>query len=51
MNGKLELYIYLRGGQEEDPQILFSTLEAHDFKMVKRRVMREWEYYHFERAT
>ena len=49
INGKLEIYIYLRGGQEEDPQILFSTLEAHGFKQVKRRVMREWEYYHFER--
>lgn len=48
-DGKLELYIYLKGGQEEDPKILFSTLEAHGFKKVKRRVMREWEYYHFER--
>lgn len=50
-NGGLELYVFLRSGQEDDPLIIFSTLETQGFKQVKRRFMREWEYYDFERAS
>ena len=46
---KLDHLVLLGGGEKNDSKVLFSTIEAHGFNQVNRRVMREWEYYDFKR--
>lgn len=46
---ELDHLVLLGGGEKNDSKVLFSTIEAHGFNQVNRRVMREWEYYDFKR--
>lgn len=50
VEGEPDLLVLLGGGSKKDSKILFSTLEAHGFNRVNRRVMREWEYFDYERV-
>jgi hypothetical protein len=36
---------------KSDPKLIFSFLQAQGFQQTNRRVMREWEYYDFERVA
>ena len=44
------LYIHIGRCSRSDADLVISTLEANGFKQTLRRVMREWEYFDFQRA-
>jgi len=50
MGEKSDLYIHIGGGSRSDAKLVLSTLEANGFKQMLRRVMREWEYFDFQRT-
>ena len=45
-----DLLVFLGGGNKRDANLIFSTIEAFGFKLDKRRFMREWEYYDYQRV-
>jgi len=47
---KSDLYIHIGRGSRNDAKLILSTLEANGFKQTLRRVMREWEYFDFQRT-
>ncbi len=48
--GESDLYIHIGRGSRSDADLVISTLEANGFKQTLRRVMREWEYFDFQRT-
>ena len=45
-----DLYIHIGRGSRSDAELIISTLESFGFKQSLRRVMREWEYFDFQRT-